>query len=197
MDGQGKQENRWRHWLIAVVLVSATALVANADETSDVKRTGRGRVAPTSNPINLTVTTDRQAYNVGQTIHITANAVYNDGSPVKTTKKTVVEIKDGDRRRVLRGALNNQGSGAFTYSYTTASNATPGSWEIEVEVEDQQRNKAEKKISVEVTTGSPPPSTSNSETMPSGPIDSEAKIRVEKRWTGPNRSRAARAVRIF
>jgi uncharacterized protein YfaS (alpha-2-macroglobulin family) len=65
-----------------MVLLSAIALVGTADESVDTKRSGRGRVAPTSNPITLVVTTDRQTYTAGETIHITANASYGDGSPV-------------------------------------------------------------------------------------------------------------------
>jgi len=156
MERNREQTNRWRQWAVGVVLLSAIALVTNADEVVDTRRSGAARAAPKGNPITLVVTTDRQTYTTGETIHITANAEYGDGSPVLQVKKTLVKIKDGAGRRVVRDALNNQGSGTFTYDYTSASDANPGSWEIEVEIEDTARNKAEQEISVDVTIGSPP-----------------------------------------
>ena len=156
MERHREQENRWRRWAVGVVLLSAIALVANADEQVNTRRSGAARVAPSGNPITLVVTMDRQTYTAGETIHITANAEYGDGSPVQQVKKTLVKIKDGAGRKVVRDALSNQGSGTFTYQHTTASDANPGLWEIEVEVEDKARNKAEQEISVDVTIGSPP-----------------------------------------
>jgi hypothetical protein len=133
-----------------------TVVVANADETETTRRSARTRVAPTANPITLGVTTDRHNYAAGEMMNITASAAYDDGSAVQQVKKAKVQIKDGTGRRVARGALENQGSGTFTYGYTISLGANPGSWEIEVEIEDTKRNKAEQEISVDVTIGSPP-----------------------------------------
>jgi len=156
MEGHRERKSQWRRWAVGVVLLSTITLVANADEPVNAKRSGRARVAPTDKPITLVVTTDRPTYSAGETIHITANATYGDGSPIQQVKKTKVQIKDGAGRRVVRDGLENQGSGRFTFSHTTTSDANPGSWEIEIKIEDTARNKAEQEISVDVTIGSSP-----------------------------------------
>ena len=156
MKGQWDRGNRWYRWVVACVLVSATVVVANADESRSTRRSAGSRVSPARNAITLGVTTDRQSYATGQTMNITASAAYGDGSAVQQVKKARAEIKDGTGRRVARSTLENQGSGTFTLSYAISPGANPGSWEIEVEIEDTTRNKAEEEISVSVLTESPP-----------------------------------------
>ena len=159
MKGQrerGSRGSRWRRWIVASVLLSTTVVVANADEPAITRRPVRGRVAPAGNPITLGLATDRQNYTAGETIYVTANAAYSDGSAVHQVKKSSVQIKDGAGRRVAGGALENQGSGTFTYRHTTVQGANPGSWEIEVEIEDMERNTKEEEIFVNVTSESPP-----------------------------------------
>ena len=126
MEGHREHKRSWRRWAVGVALLSAIALVTNADEQVNSKRSGRARVAPTGNPITLGVTTDRPTYTTGETIHITANAAYGDGSPVQQVKKTLIKIKDGAGRRVVRDGLENQGSGTFTFDHTTESDANLG-----------------------------------------------------------------------
>jgi len=156
MERQRDRGSQWRRWLVAWLLLATTVLVANADETRGTRRSAGTRVAPADSPITLGVTTDRQSYTAGETISITANAAYGDGSPVLQVKTTTVVIKDGTGRRVARSGLENQGSGAFTFGHVTAPSAAPGSWKIEIDVEDTKRNKAEEEISVDVMIGSPP-----------------------------------------
>ena len=148
--------SRWWRWIVTGILLPTAVLVANADETKTTRPSARTRVTPSSSPITLGVTTDRPSYSAGQTMNITARATYDDGSPVQQVKKAKVQIKDSAGRRVVRGALENQGPGAFTYAYAILSGANPGSWEIQVEIEDAKRNKAEEEIYVNVTTGSTP-----------------------------------------
>ena len=68
MEGHRENKRRWRRWAGGVVLLSAIALAANADEEVNTYRSGRARVAPKGNPITLVVTTDRQTYAAGETI---------------------------------------------------------------------------------------------------------------------------------
>jgi len=157
MDGHLELRKRQCRSLAVAFLLSTTAAVAGAGQPGDVPRSARARVSPSRNPITVVVTTDLFAYSLGETIHITANATYADGTPVSRVKRTVVQIKDGNDRRVVRDAMNNQASGTFIYDYATAVDANPGSWEIEVEIEDTEHNKAEQEISVDVAMVPPPP----------------------------------------
>jgi uncharacterized protein YfaS (alpha-2-macroglobulin family) len=121
---------------------------------SDEGRTHPGRIvlfiflvflaafsASARNPITLRVSTDDQTYARGETILVSVWATYGDGSPILATRRTQIEIKDGDGRRVIREGLANAGDGYFTYSHTIGSDGADGSWQIKVKIEDLDHDK--------------------------------------------------------
>jgi hypothetical protein len=140
----------------ALALLAASGLTAHAQEAAESKRSAGARVAPTGGSITLAVSTDRAAYSLGETIRITANAAYGDGSPVLNVRRTEVEVKDGAGQRVVRGALTIQGQGIFSFNYPIGAEARPGEWRIEVMVEDQSHIRAERRITVDVSSAPPP-----------------------------------------
>ena len=133
-----------------LALVAAAVVVVGTDETGAQTRSVGRRAAPaTANPISLSLSTDQPAYAAGETIHITAIALYGDGSAVEQVNKTQVQIKDGAGRRMARASLESQGSGTFTYAYATNANANLGSWQIEVEIQDNDVALARERVEVQ------------------------------------------------
>mgnify|MGYP001823229947 CR=1 FL=1 len=137
-------------------LLSSMAGFADAQQTNGTRRSAARRISPSTDGINLSMTTDLPAYTLGQTIVINADASYSDGSPVQQLKKNVLVIKDGAGRRVFRGAMGDMGNGSFSHSQGTAVDGNAGSWKFEFELEDTNRNKTEQELRADVTAGGAP-----------------------------------------
>ncbi len=106
--------------------------------------------AAARNPITLNVSTDKPIYSPGDTMTITVLATYGDGSLVLQTKKTQVEIKNGEGRRLVRDVLADSGPGLYSYAYIIDAETDPDSWLIKIKLEDRDHNKVETRITVEI-----------------------------------------------
>lgn len=112
--------------------------------------------APAPPSITLTAETGQPAYGPGETLHLEATAVYDDGSPVVSVKTAAIEIRDGARVRLVRDSLVQAGGGRFTYDFPIGPSPNLGTWEIRIKIEDTYRAKRETRINLEVVDAAPP-----------------------------------------
>ena len=64
--------------------------------------------------------------------YVLATAKTRSGQPIISASSAVVEIKNSNRKTVVKANLTNTGSGIYTYQYRLPANAPIGTWSAKV-----------------------------------------------------------------
>jgi hypothetical protein len=117
-----------RKLMLATLAVAVTGLTA-VGESQGLPTEGKRRFV-------VTVTTDRSLYFGGDTVGVTAMAVYTDGQPVLQLRRSRVELRDVGGQLAYSGSLASQGGGSYTAACPLAASPPSGEWVVAVTMRD-------------------------------------------------------------